>query len=314
MQLVTYRSAYQTRLGASVNQHILDLNQSYKAMLAAQDRADELAVADLRVPTDMLTFLQGGETSLAAAREAIDFVQARWGTEETQKWLHSILQLTLCPPVLKPEKVIGVGMNYHAFVAGIGEETPQFPTLFHKTATALNAHGGAVAIPHVTNEAVPEGELAVIIGKRGKYIAVDDALSYVAGYSCVNDICARDLEFRTSQWTSGKMVDTFGPLGPTLVTTDEIPDPQSLDLKTILNGEVIQHGNTSDMIFSIPQLIHEISSITTLEPGDVIMTGTPSDLGFIDPPIFLQPGDTISVVIEGVGTLTNPIIAEQTRT
>ena len=149
-----------------------------------------------------------------------------------------------------------------------------------------------------------------IIGKQGKYISESEAISHIAGYACVNDICARDLEFRTSQWASGKMVDTFGPLGPALVTRDKVKDPNGLALKTILNGEVIQEGHTAGMVFKIPQLISEISSITTLHPGDVILTGTPSDLGFISPPVFLQPGDTISVEVEGVGVLTNPVIAE----
>lgn len=315
MKLVTYKYQNTARSGAYLDNQIIDLNRAYKAMLHTQKASEDLAVADARVPTEIIGLLKGGDASLTAVRQALAFVQERLTAAAGEQLaseglIYAANQVSLLPPVLRPSKVIGVGMNYYAFVKGIEEEVPKYPTLFHKTATALNSHNHPIVIPHVTDEAVPEGEMAVIIGKQGKYITPESALSYVAGYCCANDVCARNLEFRTTQWTSGKMVDTFGPLGPALVTRDEIGDPQSLELKTILNGEVIQAGNTSDMIFSVSQLISEISSITTLEPGDVILTGTPSDLGYIPSPIFLQPGDTISVEVEGVGILTNPVIAE----
>ena len=169
-------------------------------------------------------------------------------------------------------------------------------------------------LPRISQQVDYEGELAVVIGRRGKYIPEQDALSYVAGYTCANDVSAHDIEFRTSQWTSGKMLDTFCPLGPVLVTRDELPDPGSLPLTTILNGQTVQEDCTSDMVIPVPFLISYISSLATLEPGDVILTGTPAGIGCNrQPQVFLQAGDHISVQIEGIGTLANPVIAEAGR-
>jgi 2-keto-4-pentenoate hydratase/2-oxohepta-3-ene-1,7-dioic acid hydratase in catechol pathway len=166
-------------------------------------------------------------------------------------------------------------------------------------------------LPRVSRQVDYEGELAVVIGKRGKYIPEREALSHVAGYTCANDVSAHDIEFRTSQWTSGKMLDTFCPLGPVLVTPDELPDPDSLRLKTILNGQMVQDASSSDMVFSVPFLISYISSLATLEPCDIILTGTPAGVGCNrTPQVFLRAGDRISVEIEGIGALVNPIVAE----
>ncbi|GEM_PF-93941 len=211
------------------------------------------------------------------------------------------------PPVGSPTKVIGVGMNFHSFVTGLGEALPDYPILFHKTSSALTGCGSNIIVPHNTNEPVPEGELAVIIGKQGRFIDPSDSLDYVAGFTCANDISARDLEFRTSQWTSGKMLDTFCPLGPMLVTSDEIPELGKLRINTLLNGNMIQDGQISDLIFDIPKLISEISSVVTLEIGDVILTGTPSDLGALRHLIFLRHGDIITVEIKDVGVLENQV-------
>jgi 2-keto-4-pentenoate hydratase/2-oxohepta-3-ene-1,7-dioic acid hydratase in catechol pathway len=157
-----------------------------------------------------------------------------------------------------------------------------------------------------------EGELAVVIGRRGKYIQESNALNYIAGYTCANDVSAHDIEFRTSQWTSGKMLDTFCPLGPVLVTADEIANPNRLAIKTVLNGRTVQESSTSDMLFSVPFLVSYISSLATLEPGDVILTGTPAGVGCNQKPqIFLEAGDEISVQIEGIGTLSNPVVHEE---
>lgn len=223
-------------------------------------------------------------------------------------------QVELLAPVLSPGKVVCVGLNYRSHVALLNERMSDYPILFHKTRTSIIGHGQAIVLPRISRQVDYEGELAVVIGKRGKDIPEREALSYVAGYTCANDISAHDLEFRTSQWTSGKMLDTFCPLGPVLVTADEIPDPNRLRLRTILNGEVVQDTCTSDMYFSVKHLISYISSLATLEPEDVILTGTPAGLGCMrQPPVFLQPGDSISVEIEGIGTLTNPVIAEEGR-
>jgi 2-keto-4-pentenoate hydratase/2-oxohepta-3-ene-1,7-dioic acid hydratase in catechol pathway len=223
-------------------------------------------------------------------------------------------EIEFLTPIARPGKIICVGLNYRSHLAEIGEAVPEYPILFLKPETSVIGHGQAIVLPRVSRQVDYEGELAVVIGRRGKYIEESDALSYVAGYTCANDVSANDLEFRTSQWTSGKMLDTFCPLGPVLVTRDEIPDPGALRLRTTLNGKMVQEASTSDMVFSVPFLIRYISSLATLEPGDVILTGTPAGIGCNrKPQVFLQPGDQVSVNIEGIGTLCNPVVAEEGR-
>jgi acylpyruvate hydrolase len=215
-------------------------------------------------------------------------------------------------PIHRPGKIVCVGLNYRSHLAEIGEPTPKFPILFFKPATSVIGSGQAIVLPRVSRQVDSEGELAVVIGRLGKYIPEESALSHVAGYTCANDVSAHDIEFRTSQWTSGKMLDTFCPLGPVLVTPEEIPDPGLLHLETFLNGQVVQDATTADMVFSVPFLISYISSLTTLEPGDVILTGTPAGIGCNrKPQVFLRAGDQVSVQIEGVGTLVNPVVAEE---
>lgn len=211
-----------------------------------------------------------------------------------------------------PGKIVCVGLNYRSHLAEICEPVPEYPILFLKPASSIVGNGDAIVLPSVSRQVDFEGELAIVIGRRGKYIAEADALSHVAGYTCANDVSAHDIEFRTSQWTSGKMLDTFCPLGPVLATPDRIPEPGALRLRTIVNGITVQDACTSDMIFSPRYLIHYISSLATLDPGDIILTGTPAGIGCNrNPQVFLQPGDRISVVIEGIGTLTNPVEAER---
>jgi len=222
-----------------------------------------------------------------------------------------LAEVELLTPVQRPGKVVCVGLNYRSHLAEIGERAPEYPILFHKAATSVIGHRQAIVLPRVSRQVDYEGELAVVIGRRAKYVAEPDALAHVAGYTCANDVSAHDLEFRTSQWASGKMLDTFCPLGPVLLTTDEVPDPAELHLRTTLNGRTVQDAWTSDMVFSVPFLVSYVSSLATLEPGDLILTGTPAGIGCNrNPQVFLRPGDHVSVALDGVGTLTNPVVAE----
>ena len=316
MRFVTYQRDGQSRSGAQLDELIIDLNRAYHSAVKHIGNEDELAVAAMRVPTDMIDLLRGGDTSLKAAQQALDFVRSQLkekdNTLEQQGIVYALESVSLLQPVLRPGKVICLGLNYRDHAKEAGMAIPEYPVLFHKVAGSLIGHNQPVVVPRSSSKIDFEGELTIIIGRRGKYIAEHEALSYIAGYTIGNDVSARDLQFRTSQWTTGKMLDTFGPLGPALVTCDEVPDPTALQIKTTLNGQVMQDGNTAEMIFRVPFIVSYISEIVTLEPGDVILTGTPAGIGNTrTPPVFMKPGDTVSVEIERLGVLTNPLVAEE---
>jgi acylpyruvate hydrolase len=314
MKLVSYSWKGHVALGALVNEHVVDLHRAHKAALRHAGDGDELAVAALRVPPSLLGLLRGGPKSMAAAREAVKFALEQRLLDDPPGLCHSIADIEFLAPIQRPGKVVCVGLNYYSHLAEIGEPVPEYPILFHKAATSIIGQGQAIMLPRVSRQVDYEGELAVVIGRQGKYIPEDRALSHVAGYTCANDVSAHDLEFRTSQWTSGKMLDTFCPLGPVLLTADEVPNPDRLRLKTVLNGQTVQDGCTSDMVFSVAFLVSYISSLATLEPGDVILTGTPAGIGCNrNPQVFLQAGDHVCVQIDGIGSLANPVVAEERR-
>jgi 2-keto-4-pentenoate hydratase/2-oxohepta-3-ene-1,7-dioic acid hydratase in catechol pathway len=213
-------------------------------------------------------------------------------------------------PIDRPQKIICVGLNYLDHAAEGSATIPERPLLFAKWPNTLIGAREPIVLPSISAKVDYEGELAAVIGTRAQRVGVDDALDVVAGYLCANDVSARDLQFADRQWVRGKSLDTFCPIGPTLVPASEIPDPQALQLRTILNGEVVQEAPTSSMIFSVAQIVAFISEAITLEPGDLILTGTPAGVGiFRDPELLLQPGDEVTVEIEGLGTLTNPVAA-----
>lgn len=216
---------------------------------------------------------------------------------------------------LVPSSILCIGLNYRKHAEESGMKAPEIPVLFVKGPNALQNPGDPIMIPtHLASDEVDyECELAVVIGKPCKNVSRDKALDYVLGYTCANDVSARDWQIKKGggQWCRGKFFDTFAPLGPCLVTTDEIPNPNTLGIRTILNGNVMQDWNTDDMIFDVPALIEFLSGSTTLLPGTVILTGTPQGVGMAQkPPVWLKPGDTVSIEIDKIGTLTNPVIAE----
>lgn len=213
-------------------------------------------------------------------------------------------------PIPRPGKVVCIGLNYRDHARESGQPLPEEPVLFAKFANSVVGSGEAILIPAATEKVDYEAELCVVIGRRTSHVTVDEALTYVAGYTCANDVSARDLQFRSGQWTRGKTVDTFLPSGPWLVTSDEVGDPQSLDMRCLVNGRVMQESNTGQMVFGVAQLVSFISQTMTLEPGDLIATGTPSGVGYArTPPVYLQPGDTVTVEIDRIGVLTNPVRA-----
>jgi 5-carboxymethyl-2-hydroxymuconate isomerase len=207
--------------------------------------------------------------------------------------------------------IFGIGLNFVDTIRDMGFPTPQAPYLFPKLASSITGPGSPVVVDKaVTMEVDWEGEVAVIIGKTARNIAEEDALNVVFGYTAANDISARDLQRADPQWVRGKGLDTFCPIGPFIVTADEVPDPQNIRIRTWVNGEIVQDGNTRDMVFGVRSLIAYLSRHFTLQPGDMILTGTPAGCGgFMSPPRFLAPGDEVTVQVDGIGTITNPVAA-----
>jgi 2-keto-4-pentenoate hydratase/2-oxohepta-3-ene-1,7-dioic acid hydratase in catechol pathway len=208
----------------------------------------------------------------------------------------------------RPQKIICVGLNYRDHAEEQGTELPKAPLLFAKWANTLIGSGDAILLPAESQQVDYEAELGVVIGTQGRHISEADALDHVRGYVCVNDVSARDLQFADGQWTRGKSPDTFCPVGPRLVAREEIDDPQALAIKCILNGETMQDSSTQNMIFSVAEIIAYVSRTVTLEPGDLIATGTPAGVGiFREPKVLLEDGDEVTVEIEGLGALINPV-------
>lgn len=289
MRLVTFARAEQQRLGALVGAN-------------GSERVHDLNNLDARLPADILLFLQGGRGMLALAEQAV--------AAAPDQGL-PLAAVQLMAPIPRPGKIICIGQNYLAHAQESNAGAPPFPIIFAKFTNAVIGHGATIVIPRPVAQPDYEGELAVVIGRRGRDIPEAHALEYVAGYMPLNDVSARDWQMRTSQWVIGKTPDTFCPMGPALVTADEVPDVQNLALRTVIGGEVLQEGHTSLMIFSVAHLIADMSRVMTLEPGDVIATGTPSGIGAArTPPRWLRPGDVVRVEIEGVGVLENLVAAE----
>jgi 2-keto-4-pentenoate hydratase/2-oxohepta-3-ene-1,7-dioic acid hydratase in catechol pathway len=220
----------------------------------------------------------------------------------------------ILPPVL-PANIIGIGLNYAKHAAETGIERAEIPIMFLKATSSLIAHGDPILLPEAGPDEVDfEAELAVVIGKPTKNVAPDQAMEFILGYCCANDVSARDWQInkQKKQWSRGKSFDTFCPLGPCLVTKDEIPNPNHLHIQTEINGTIYQDSNTANMIFPIPELVSHLSRSMTLLPGTVILTGTPEGVGFTrQPPVFLEEGDRVTISIEKIGQLTNPVVREE---
>ena len=214
--------------------------------------------------------------------------------------------------ISRPGKIVCVGLNYLDHAQETGQEVPKAPLLFAKWPNTLIGNGDAIVLPDAAKEVDYEAELGVVIGTAAKHVTESRALDHVEGYICLNDVSARDLQFADGQWTRGKSPDTFCPVGPRLVPREEIPDPQQLAIRCILNGQAMQDSSTAQMIFSVAEIIAYVSRVITLEPGDLIATGTPAGVGvFRDPKVLLKDGDEVSVEIDGLGTLTNPVEKER---
>ncbi len=221
-------------------------------------------------------------------------------------------QAVLLAPLQRPPKILCAGLNYRDHAAEAKMEIPSVPTIFSKYSNTITDPGAPVILPRNSSKPDYEAELAFVIGRGGRHIPAEQWREHVFGYMCFNDVSARDFQLATSQWLMGKTFDGFAPTGPWITTADEIADPHALTIEFFLNGERMQGSNTGEMIFKIPELIAFISSVLTLEPGDIVATGTPAGVGFSKkPPRWLRPGDEMTVRIEGLGELRNPVVAEE---
>jgi len=293
MRLVTYKTQRGWRAGIIVDDVVVDASAAAKSANMGFDSSEISNRAIIQFSRDEGSQLENAAQDIAKA-----------GGEE----VFPLNDLELGPPLPDPDKIICLGLNYKSHADEAGFKPPTVPMLFAKFRNTLNGPTSPIILPSVSKEVDYEGELAVVIGKRGKDIPVESALEHVAGYMALHDVSARDVQMRTAQWLSGKTLDGFAPCGPSLVV-NEIDDPQNLNISTRLNGETVQSSNTKHMIFPVAETIAYISSLMTLEPGDIIATGTPEGVGFKrTPPIFLKDGDVVEVEVEKIGTLRNPVV------
>jgi 2-keto-4-pentenoate hydratase/2-oxohepta-3-ene-1,7-dioic acid hydratase in catechol pathway len=283
MKLVTFTHDKQSRVGAVIDDAVVDSK-------GCND-----------MPASMIEFLGSGSKVLQAMQELIDSGRARIALNEVK----------LNAPVTRPGKYLGIALNYADHVAETGRDQPGYPSFFSKQSTCVIGNGDAIQRPKVSDKLDYEGELAFVIGKRCRHVPVDKAHQVIAGFTIANDVSVRDWQMRSPTLMVGKSFDTCGPLGPWIVTPDELGDPHNLAIKTWIDDELRQNGNTRQMIFNCYEMIAYLSQAMTLEPGDVITTGTPSGVGVkMQPRGYMKPGQTARIEIEGIGALSNPVIEE----
>jgi 2-keto-4-pentenoate hydratase/2-oxohepta-3-ene-1,7-dioic acid hydratase in catechol pathway len=273
-----------------------------RAALQRDDYFIDVHATDPNLPPTMVQILEGGPELLQAVGQV---------GERSEAIQYEAAKVKLHAPVHDPRKIVCIGLNYKDHAAESGAAIPREPILFSKYATALIGHGEPIVLPPVSQEVDYEAELVVIIGKRGRNIAASRAIEFVAGYAVGHDVSARDWQLKKDgkQWMVGKTFDTFAPVGPVLVTADEVPDPHGLGIRLRLNGQTMQNSSTKQLIFGVGDLVAYLSQVFTLEPGDLIFTGTPPGVGFAKkPPIFLKGGDVVEIEIDGLGLLRNPVV------
>jgi acylpyruvate hydrolase len=313
MRLVTFSLGNVTHMGVLLEEQIIDLPGAYADWRQANPGADLHSGNQQGFPENVLAFLQAGDAAKALATEVLADAasQDHFAQPGRSRVVYAIDEVTLLPPIQRPGKIICLGHNYRRHIAEMGSPMPQYPVIFAKFANTLIGHRQPIVLPRVSQMVDYEAELALVIGRRGKDIpATAAAFDYLAGYTIFNDVSVRDYQRRTVQWLQGKTFDGSGPIGPAIVTTDEIQNPNAFEVTLRVNGEVMQHATTDDFIFPIPTILSYLSEIMTLEPGDIIATGTPSGVGFArQPPVFLKPGDVVQIEISELGLLENPVVA-----
>jgi len=328
MKLATYlpknAQSHQPSIGAAVGNEIIDLHYAYARYLReVQGEIRAYQLAEGRIPADMIGFLQGGEKAIDAANRTVEFVKNLKSNDvkgiSGEKLIYALNDVKILAPIPRPGKILAAGKNYadHAKEAasatGGSQDLRPFPGGFVKVSSVIIGPDDPVEVAHVTQQLAYESELAIVIGKPGRYIPKEKAYDYIAGYTILNDVSARDIQFAESKYGNhllGKNMDTLCPMGPWIVLKDEVPDPMNLTIQMKVNGQLRQDSNTSYLIFGIPALIERWSWVT-LEPGDIIATGTPAGTPVAAKDPFLLPGDVMECIVERLGTLRNPVVAEK---
>jgi 2-keto-4-pentenoate hydratase/2-oxohepta-3-ene-1,7-dioic acid hydratase in catechol pathway len=304
LKLITYLYQGAPHLGAISDGQVIDLAEA----LVAYRKSTGHATSSRCIPVDMLALLQSDPETWQEVTRVVDWTGALpEGAGDSFRL--PLADVQLAPPLANPSKIVCVGLNYHDHCREQDLEVPQRPILFAKFPSAIAGPEDEIRWPGDLSQQVDyEAELAVIIGREGRDISVDEAYGYIAGYTILNDVTARDAQFGDGQWVRGKSFDTFCPIGPYLLTADEMPDPRDLYIRCWVNGELRQDSSTKEMVFDVPELLAYISRTSTLMPGDIISTGTPDGVGvFRKPPVFLQTGDVVEIEIEKLGRLRNPV-------
>jgi len=284
MRLATFSHAGATRIGVLADDDVVDL-----------------AAAAPELPREMVPFLAAGTAALRRANDLASGARQRIPLSEVR----------LEAPVLRPPKFLAIGLNYADHVAESKLEMPKLPTVFNKQATCVTGPSGAIHMPRVSKALDYEGELGFVIGQRCRHVPRDRAREVIAGYLVVNDVSVRDWQLRVPTWTMGKSFDSHGPIGPWIVTEDELGDPHSLRLRTLVNGELRQDSNTKHLIFDCFAIVEHLTTAFTLEPGDLVAMGTPAGVGISMKPLrLLQVGDVVRVEIERIGAIENPVVEE----
>lgn len=285
------RFKYKSKMGIGIldEEQIVDLTGFSKSNL------------EYNFPNSIEQLIETSEKTLPLINHLLE-------SEDVGEYSISISDVDILSPLVKPEKIVCVGLNYLDHCKETGLEVPKSPVIFFKFANAIIGEGDSIEIPINSNQVDYEAEFAIVIGKEGKSIQEEEAYKYIFGYTIMNDVSARDQQFSDGQWSRGKSADTFAPIGPSIVTKNEISDPHNLNISLALNGTVMQDSNTSNLIFNIPYIISYLSQSITLKPGDIIATGTPPGVGMgRKPKVWLKDKDEISITIEGIGTLHNRV-------
>lgn len=314
-KLVTYSIFNEARAGAVEGTYVVDLNRAYAFYLFNALKAGPKA-DDSLVPFSLLAVLEGADAALDAVRKSLEYTRKLLGDPvevdrlRTAGVLRDLKRVKLLTPLPSPHRILAIGLNYRKHAEESGQKIPAFPEVFAKESLPIGS-GDTIRIPKAVKQPDYEVELAVVIGKPARNVSKEKALDYVAGYMIFNDVSARDVQRRGSQWVLGKSIDTFAVAGPYLVLKDEIPDPQKLELKASIGEDVLQQSTTADMIFSVAEIIADMTQYLTLQPGTIIATGTPSGVGSArKPQRWLRHGETIRLEVRGLGVLENPIFQE----